>query len=644
LGKTVLTVVGVIAAVAIAVAAPYLAPLALGVLGITATATAIAIATAVITIGLSLAVSFAFRALGVGAPSAKNSVGPPMVFRQSISNSFIVYGKRRVGGLLTFFHAKQDTGGAHLRYFVIAVAGHQCKDVVSWMLNDEIVTVDGSNKVTSGKYANAAWLWFQRGQASETANATFVSECDGKWDSSHKGNGVAAIYAKFQLTDDVVSAGMPNITAIIEGRDGVLDTRTSTAGYTRNAALIFYDWLQMAREEGGFGAFADEIPDNTWVNAQANVCDETVNGGVRYAIDAVIQTGAAPSEIRDVMVVNQAGTYSYSGGKHLMRPGYWVAPAATLAETDLAGPIQVSPFLTSDAAANEVTGTYISSSDNYNAAPLSTWDAPGATDIKQLDVDLAFVTNKDQGDRIIRIMGKRAQCEKTVTWPENIVGLKRRAMDTVQVDKTDYGLNNYAWIISSWQFAADFGAVMSLREENSDIYVDEAPIAPTTPPTVSDGSDVLTGEQLTTILRNSFARGLHLTATDTGTNVDIKFEGGAVGSGDPFLVDFGTTPPTEISVAAQTLHGKAYATTYYAFADVDRLTNGTPDDATTWLVTLGLTTTYGSALNQLAFPLRVSLNQQITTPASGGGAGTTTGGGPSGGGYGGGGSSGTQIP
>jgi hypothetical protein len=72
-------------------------------------ATAIAIATAVIAIGLSLAVSFAFKALGIGSvPSAKGAVGPPQVFRQSITNSFIVYGKRRVGGLLVFFHAKQS--------------------------------------------------------------------------------------------------------------------------------------------------------------------------------------------------------------------------------------------------------------------------------------------------------------------------------------------------------------------------------------------------------------------------------------------------------------------------------------------------------------------------------------------------------
>jgi hypothetical protein len=307
----------------------------------------------------------AFRALGVGAPSAQvTQSARRTVFRQSISNSFIVYGKRRVGGLLSFFHSRQDSNGDHWRYFVVAIAGHRCKGFVSPMLNDQVVTLgtlsSGMYPVTSGPYAGAAWFGFQRGLASETANATFVSECGGNYTTAHKGNGICAMFWKFKMTDALVQAGMPNMTAIIEGRDEILDTRTGTTGYTRNAALIFYDWLQIPREEGGFGAYTDEIPDNTWINAQANVCDETVSGLPRYAIDAVIQTGADPSEIRDVLVVNQAGTYTYSGGKHLMRPGYWVPSSATLSEDDFAGPIQISPFSSADGAVNEVQGTFIS--------------------------------------------------------------------------------------------------------------------------------------------------------------------------------------------------------------------------------------------------------------------------------------------
>jgi hypothetical protein len=197
---------------------------------------AVAIATAVIGMALSIGVSLAFKASAwvLRRPATKSV--RRQVFRQAITDAFIVYGKRRVGGLMVFFHSIQGGTGAHFRYFVVAVAGHRVQGVVQWMLNDENVSVDGAGKVTSGKYANNAWLWFQRGQASETANSTFVAECGGKWTANHKGNGVAAIYAKFKLTDDVVQAGMPNITAVITGKDDIHDPRTGTDGYTNNAA------------------------------------------------------------------------------------------------------------------------------------------------------------------------------------------------------------------------------------------------------------------------------------------------------------------------------------------------------------------------------------------------------------------------
>lgn len=624
MGKTVVAVVGIVAAVAIAIAAPYLAPLALGVLGITATATAIAIATAAIAITLSLAVSLAFRALGVGAPSAKNAIGPPSVFRQAITNSFIAYGERRVGGLLVFFHPRQS-GSDHYRYFVIACAGHRCKGVVSWMLGDQVVTVNGSNMVTSGTYANAAWLWFQRGLPSETANATFVSECGGKWTANHKGNGVAAIYAKFKMTDAVVQAGMPNITAIIEGRDEILDPRTATTDYSRNAALIFYDWLKIPREEGGFGAYADEIPDDAWISAQANVCDETVNSAPRYAIDAVITTGAAPNEIRDVMVVNQAGTYTYSGGKHLMRPGYWVPVSETLSEDDLAGPIQLTPFTTADVAANEIQGTYIDPNAGYQGAPFTTQQlSPVPSDVRQLDADFAFITNKDQADRIARIMLNRAQAEKQVVWPMNIAGLKIQAMDTVQLDSARYGLSNYAWTVANWALSADFGVVLTLREENAEIYDPPTLISPTAPPSPDVADPLRTLDEIQRILRTTYPKGLTVSAVDAGTTATINLSS--------FTFDY----PGEIGdVAAPSgsVTGLAFSTKYFVYADVDSVGDTTP--------AYGATQIYSQALNSTAHPFRIYLGQSITTPADGGGG--TSGAGSGGGGYGGG-TIGGEIP
>ena len=597
--------VGVAAAIAIAVAAPYLAPLALSALAITATATAIAIATAVISIGLSLAVGIAMKAVGLtGGSSPKTPIGPPTVFRQSVAESFIVYGRRRVGGLMVFFHGRKS-GSDHYRYFVIACAGHRCAGNEQFMLNDEQVTVDGTGLVTSGTYANAAWLWFQRGEASETANATFVSECGGKWTANHKGNGTAAIYAKFKMTDDVVQAGMPNITAIIDGKDDIEDPRGPSTGYTNNAALVFYDWMALPREEGGFGAYPDEIPDDAWISAQANVCDETVEAEARYAIDGVITTGAPPSEIREIMVVNCAGTYTYSEGRHLMRVGYWVPSSETLSEDDLGGAIQVSPFMSGDAAANEVSGNFVSPDDGYQAAPFAT-QAIAATDIRQLSLDLAFITSKYRAERVARIMLNRAQAEKTVIWPMNIAGLKVKAMDTVQLDTARYGLSNYAWTVTTWGMAADFGVVLNLREENSDIYVDPSPVTPDVVPAIQLAETVTLSSDLVNFISTSF-----ITDADPadgllqGTDVQITIE-----------AHTRTYNDGAVSVNGGNIGSLTASTLYHVYYDDPTRAGG----AVTYVATLSPTTAATSAAN----PGRHYVGS-ITTDVMGG-TGTSSGG------------------
>ena len=468
MGKVVKAVAAIAIAVGIAYFAPWLGAQFLAGIG-TTTATALAtnLATTLAATVLAGVAGIAISAIA-GKPSAA-SAGTPSVFRQSLSNSFIVYGKRRVGGLLIFFHP----AGKNYRYFVIAVAGHRCKGVVRWFLGDEQVTVDGAGKVTSGKYANNAWLWFYRGAEDQAAHPVFVAETSGKWTANHRGRGTALIYAKFKMTDDTVQAGMPNITAEIEGRDEIADPRDDTTGYTRNAALIFYDWMAMAREEGGFGCYPDELDDD-WIAAQANVCDEAVElkaGGSepRYAFDSYITTGASPSEVRDGFVACCAGTFSYVGGKMLMRPGYYVPPSATLQERDLAGPITVPALLEGDAAANEVTGTYIDPTTLYQPRDVPTRSVP-SEDVRQVSMDLAHVTSSTQGQRVLEIALRKAQAERRVTWPMNIAGIAVSTLDTVQLATPRYGLSNYSWQVTSWGLGQDFNVSLQLTETGPEIF------------------------------------------------------------------------------------------------------------------------------------------------------------------------------
>jgi hypothetical protein len=546
------------------------------------------------------------------------SAGPPQIIRQSITDSFIYYGKRRTIFLKMVFYHPKKVGSRHYRYFVYAVAGHRCQGVVQWLLNDEVVTVD-AGAVTSGKYAGKAWLWFQRGLASETANATFVSECDGKWTADHKGNGVAAIYAKFEMTDEVVEAGFATPSAVIEGKDDIRDPRDDSEGYQNNAALVFYDWMAIPREEGGFGAYPDEIPDDAWISSQANVCDEdvTIEGGSekRYALDGIVVTGASPADIRDSLVVNCAGSFTYAGGKFLMRPGYWVPPSETLSEDDLSGPITVSPFMTGDVTANRVEGTFVDPAANYLGAPFAAKELPDVTDIRQMDLDLGWITSKYRAERVANIMLLRAAAEKTVTWPMNIAGLKVQALDTVHLGTSRYGLSNYAFTVTNWGMSADFGVVLSLREENEEIYADPAEVAVAAPPSIATPETIVTDSELVSLVSTSFvtdadpADGL-LQGTDTTITIEAHTR---------------TYNDKAVSVTGGALTGLTAETVYHVYYDDADRAGGT--------VTYTATTNPQDAATSPAFPDRHYVGS-LSTDVSGGTG--TSGGGSSPPGWGGG--------
>lgn len=484
MGK-VLKVVAVVAlAAAIAYFAPQLTPAFLSAaIGTTA-------ATAAVTAALSLAASAAISLLA-SKPNTQNQT--PGLFRQAVSNSFIIYGKRRVGGLLIFFHPR-TSGKDQYRYFVIAVAGHQCKGVTRWFLGDNEVTVDGSGKVTSGDYAGNAWLWFYRGTPDQAAHPTFVAETSGKWSASHRGRSTALIYAKFKMTDAVVQAGMPNITAEVEGKDTIVDLRDDSVGYTRNAQLIWRDWLATPREEGGFGAYPDELDDD-WDALNAGVCDEDVPipGGTekRYEFDAYLTTGAAPSEVRDTFVTCCAGSFTYSGGKMLMRPGYYVPPSARLSEDDLAGAITVPALLAGDQISNEFSGTFIDPSRLYQAGDVPTRSIAG-DDVRQQSVDLPHITSTYRGQRILEYLLRKSNAERRVTWPMNIAGIAVSTLDTVQLGTARYGLSNYAFQVTGWGLSQDFSVVLQLEEHGPELFeFDPASyLAPGDAPTVDKANPI----------------------------------------------------------------------------------------------------------------------------------------------------------
>jgi hypothetical protein len=466
MGKVVKIVAGIaIAAGAIALAAPTGGLSIAGALSLTGVA-----ASVVGAIGAAVFATVATMALNalIPPPGVKRD---PENYAQSLADSQIIIGKCRAMSLkMAFFHPVGKTK----RYFVWTVAGHRVKGLTKWILNDEVVTVDGSGKVISGKYANHAWLWFERGDHDAVANPTFVAECGGKWTANHRGRGVAKIYAKFDMTDDVVQAGRPIITCEVEGSDEIYDPRTETTGYSNNAILAFYWWMSLPREEGGFGCYPDEI-DWDWVATEAGICDEAIPlkaGGTepRYTLDGYMATGADPSSVRSILVENMAGRFTYSSGLMLARSGYWVPVSHTISEDDLTDAVAYDLLTAGDQRVTELTASWNDPAQLYVADDVDARSIP-SDNIAQGSLDLPFVKSRTRVQRIQKIRLLQGAAERGLSVPLNINGLGVAPMDTVMLGTARYAsLANTAFTVNNWSISQEFGIPLGLREENEDMY------------------------------------------------------------------------------------------------------------------------------------------------------------------------------
>ena len=89
------------------------------------------------------------------------------------------------------------------------------------------------------------------------------------WSADHKLSGIAYIAANYEYDTQGMFTGIPNLTAVVKGKK-VLDTRTSTTGWSDNPALILHDYL--TNDEYGKGIATANI-DTTSFNTAANACE-----------------------------------------------------------------------------------------------------------------------------------------------------------------------------------------------------------------------------------------------------------------------------------------------------------------------------------------------------------------------------------
>jgi len=249
----------------------FIVPIIVTAIGLSGTAAAVA--TFFLDVGVSVALSYVASLLLSKEDSSFSGMNLT-TSKQADAPRRIVYGRTRLGGTIVF-EASSGSSNDYL-HLVIALCEGPIDAIETVYFNDEALTLDSSGNVSGGTFGGYAKVNLHLGSTSQTADSDLISSLSSYWTSAHRLRGIAYLYVRLKADQNVWAGGVPNITAVVRGKQ-VYDPRTSTTYWSNNAALCIRDYLTTSQLDGGVSGQTSAVQiDDTNFIAQANICDESV--------------------------------------------------------------------------------------------------------------------------------------------------------------------------------------------------------------------------------------------------------------------------------------------------------------------------------------------------------------------------------
>lgn len=441
-------------------------------------------------------------------PAVIGSLGRLTTLRAPISDWQIIYGRRRVSGVYTFFDwTAGDTtttmpteSGLLARainavatgtvsqvnkylHLIVTWAGHKCDAIEEIYFDDELVWTADYGYGVIAKYAGVLEVTNDLGTDDGSQPFSALASRSSAWTADHRQDGRTKTYFRLTWNEDLFPYGIPNITAKIRGVKDIYDPRSSSRGYTDNVALCAAHYLENAK--WGLGAsFADEI-DTDQLTTAANDCDADVAlaaGGSedRFDLSAQVLASEQPIDILEMIANAMAGRIADVGGKWRIFAGVYAAPAVTLDEGDLAGGIEIQSMIEMQENANSVKGTFADPANAYQetefpALESDTYIAED-NDVQQWREMRLYrcVASVTQAERLAKIELLRTRQPLSFQAPFKLSALQVFAGTTFAFSFAKYGWVAKAWECSGFSFQIANGNELVIglagRETAASVY------------------------------------------------------------------------------------------------------------------------------------------------------------------------------
>lgn len=387
----------------------------------------------------------------------------------------IIYGQTRVGGVVVY---KETTDSNKYLHMVVAIAGHECEEITSVYFNDEVLTLDGSGNVTAPeKYNGKARIIKHLGTTTQTADATLISESDGKWTSDHRLQGICYAYIRLEFDGDAYPNGEPSITFLVKGKK-VYNPNTSTTAWSNNAALCLRDYLTSS-----YGLNTNDV-DDTLFGSAINVCDENVTlaaGGTekRYTCNGSFTTAEKPGDMIDSILTSLGGMIWYAQGTWRVKAGAYTTPVLSLDEDDLRSSIKINTRHSRRDNFNTVKGVFKGSETNYMPSDYPQVTSQTFIDVDNgeesvLDLELPFTDTNTRAQRIAKMALYRNREQLTVSAVFGLKAFQVQVGDIIQLTNTRAGWTDKTFEVMNWNFKPEtdqsLNVEMDLREISSGVF------------------------------------------------------------------------------------------------------------------------------------------------------------------------------
>ena len=260
-----------------------------------------------------------------GSPSVTGNFGSKLAAPSATAPRQIIYGQARVGG--TVVHMQTTGTDNYLFTQIIALAGHECEELVSMRVDDKVVSdqvsgdwryvtttdfTNSSNDNAFDAFGGGKLIRFRFVDGSQTTADTVVTS-NSSLTSTDVFTEVAYVMVQIVFDSEKFS-GNPRLSFIVKGKK-VYDPRdsshsssdSSTWEWSDNPALCLRDYL--TNTTYGLKATDDEILDSSTLlggfGTAANTCDAssnhkstTVNGAVSNSTTFTIASDSSNTLIK----------------------------------------------------------------------------------------------------------------------------------------------------------------------------------------------------------------------------------------------------------------------------------------------------------------------------------------------------------